>query len=181
MKATEVTLSKLAVLVFASSLIACAIPEEATGKKPEWVSLGSGLFVGPPKVFHGVGIAPSSIKNEALRKGTAKNRARAAVAKMGETFVAVLLKGYATIHSSLPSPKILSLHFLEVARLVDQLVDPDDGTAYALVGVELHEFKDEVMKSTKIRSTGREYVFKSADRVFMDLAEIYAKCFDSQI
>ena len=181
MKATKDILSKLAVLLLASSLISCAIPKEATGKKPQWVTIGSSLFVGPPKVFHGVGIAPSSIKNEALRKGTAKNRARAAVAKMGETFVAVLLKGYATIHSSLPSPKILSLHFLEVVKLVDQWVDPDDGTAYALVGVELDEFKDELMKSTKICSTAREYVFENADRVFMDLAKIHAKCFDSQI
>ena len=181
MKPTEVTLSKLAVLLLATTLIACAIPEEATGKKPQWVTIGSGLFVGPPKVFHGVGIAPSSIKNEALRKATAKNRARARVAEMDETFVAVLLKGYATIHSSVPSPKIFAMHFLEVVKPIDQWVDPSDGTAYALVGVELDEFKDKIMKSPKIRLSAREYVFKNADRVFMDLAEIYAKCFDSQI
>jgi len=86
---------------------------------------------------------------------------------MGETFVAVLLKGDATIYSSPPSPKVASVHFLEVARLVNQWVDPGGGTAHALVGIELNEFKDEIMKSRTIHSTAREYVFKNADRVFM--------------
>jgi hypothetical protein len=175
MAPTKDILPKLAVLLFASSLIACAIPKQATAEKPQWVTRGSGLFVGPPKVFHGIGIAPSSIKNEVLRKATARNRARAAVAEIGETFVAVLLKGYFKIHSSLPSPKILSLHFLEVAKPADQWVDPSNGTAYALVRVELDEFEDEIMKSLEIRPSARVYVFENADRVFMDLAEIYAK------
>ena len=172
---TKDILSKLAVLLFFSSLIACSIPKQATAEKPQWVTRGSGLFVGPPKVFHGVGIAPSSIKNQALRKATARNRARTAVAEIGETFVAVLLKGYFTIHSSLPSPKVLSVHFLEVAKSADQWVDPDDGTAHALVRVALDEFKDEIMKGLEIRLSAREYVFENADRVFMELAEIYAK------
>jgi hypothetical protein len=89
----------------------------------------------------------------------------------------VLLKGCATIYSSLPSPKILSLHLLEVAKLADQWVDPDDITAYALVGVELDESRDESMKSREIRLIAREYGFENADRVPMDFAEIYAECF----
>ena len=58
-------------------------------------------------------------------------------------------------------------------------MDPDDITAYALVGVELDEFKDESMKSPEFRLVDREYGFEHAARVFMDFAEIYAECFGS--
>jgi len=56
--------------------------------------MGSGAFdVDKGKVFYGVGIA-SGIRNQALLRSTADNGARAEVAKILETYVAVLAKDY---------------------------------------------------------------------------------------
>jgi len=67
-------------------------PEGKIADGPEWVYKGSGAFdVDKGKVFYGVGVA-SGINNKALLISTAQNRARAEVAKVMETYVAVLSK-----------------------------------------------------------------------------------------
>ena len=70
-------------------------PEHLQGVDyPEWVLKGSGAFGGESgRVFYGVG-SVSGIKNHALARTTADNRARAEIAKIFETYSASLMKDY---------------------------------------------------------------------------------------
>jgi hypothetical protein len=54
---------------------------------PEWVNKGSGAFGGEKRVFYGVGSA-SGIRNHALARTTADNRARAEISKTFQVYSA---------------------------------------------------------------------------------------------
>ena len=57
-------------------LVGCAAKQPAPPAGPAWVNKGSGAFdVDKGKVFYGVGMA-SGIRNRALLRQTADNRAR---------------------------------------------------------------------------------------------------------
>src|SRR3954454_16648411 len=61
---------------------------------PEWVVKGSRAFGGEAgRIFYGVGQV-NGIKNMALARTTADNRARAEIAKIFETYSASLMKDY---------------------------------------------------------------------------------------
>src|SRR5688572_13222560 len=59
--------------------------------KPRWVTRGSVAVAGDKRAFYGVGSA-SGIKEAALLRSTADNRARAELAKLLDTFSASLMK-----------------------------------------------------------------------------------------
>ena len=80
-------------------LVACTPkPEQPVAapvvERPAWVNTGSGYVVKDGKrVFIGVGVA-TNIKNKALKKDMASNRARAEISKQFETFTAMVMKDY---------------------------------------------------------------------------------------
>src|SRR5210317_2006372 len=97
MKVAKIVVMSIAV----ASLFACGGKKEDSGEGnlkgveyPEWVMKGSGAFGGEAgRVFYGVG-SVSGIKNHALARTTADNRARAEIAKIFEVYSASLMKDY---------------------------------------------------------------------------------------
>lgn len=147
---------------------------------PEWVMKGSGAFGGEQgRVFYGVG-SVSGIKNHALSRSTADNRARAEIAKIFEVYSASLMKDYmaSTTAGDMSASseeqhveqaiKTFSAVTLSGVQVVDHWIHPD-GTTYALAQLDLQSFKDNIDKAKELNGAVRDYVRKNAERVHMDL------------
>ena len=154
---------------------------------PEWVMKGSGAFGGESgRVFYGVG-SVSGIKNHALARTTADNRARAEIAKIFETYSASLMKDYmaaTTAGDGTASSeeqhveqaiKTFSATTLSGVQIVDHWFHPVDGSVYALARLDLESFTDNLGKMQELNSQVRDYVRKNAERVHMDLEKEEAK------
>ncbi len=153
-------------------------------KGPKWVWKGSGAFdEDEGKVFYGVGLA-SGIKNRALLRATADNRARVEVAKVLETYVAALAKDYMAsttagdmsasseeqhVEQALKSFTKATLHG---ATIVDHWVDPDDGTLFALCKLDLEAFKETLDNYRELDSKVRDYVRQNAERLHSELRDM---------
>lgn len=185
MKAAKFVLISLAAAGL--SLAACGSSEPKGEPKglqgvdyPEWVMKGSGAFGGEAgRVFYGVG-SVSGIKNHALARTTADNRARAEIAKIFETYSASLMKDYmaSTTAGDMSASseeqhveqaiKTFSATTLSGVQVVNHWVAPD-GTWYALAQLDLENFTDNLDKMKELNSQVRDYVRKNAERVHMDL------------
>lgn len=153
---------------------------------PEWVMKGSGAFGGEKgRVFYGVG-SVSGIKNHALARTTADNRARSEIAKIFETYSASLMKDYmaSTTAGDMSASseeqhvenaiKTFSAATLSGVQVVNHWVAPD-GTWYALAELDLENFTDNLNKMNELNAQVRDYVRKNAERVHMDLEKEEAK------
>ncbi len=154
---------------------------------PEWIMKGSGAFDAQQgKVFYGVGMA-SGIKNKAMLRSTADNRARAEIAKTMETYVAVLAKDYmaSTTAGDMSASseeqhveqalKTFSKTTLHGAIIVDRWKDPQDGTFYSLCELDLFAFKDAMDDYKELDSKVRDYVRKNAEKMHTDLEKMEDK------
>ncbi|MBN1849762.1 MAG: LPP20 family lipoprotein [Deltaproteobacteria bacterium] len=153
----------------------------ATG--PAWVMKGSGAFdTDKGKVFYGVGVA-SGIKNRALLISTADNRARAEIAKIMETYVAVLAKDYmaSTTAGDMSATseeqhveqalKTFSKTTLHGAQIIDHWMDPSDGSYFALCELDLVSFSDALEKHKELDAKVRDYVRRNAEKMHEQLEE----------
>jgi hypothetical protein len=123
--------------------------------EPGWVARGSGAFPNDGKAFYAVGSA-SGIKNPALLRGSADNRARAELTKVFETYSASLMKDYMNSGGTQnveQAVKTLSAGSLTGAEIVDRYRN-SEGVQYALVKLDLEKAKS-IAKDGKI--------FKPAD------------------
>ena len=157
---------------------------DSAASGPGWVMKGSGAFdVEKGKVFYGVGVA-SGIKNKALLRQTADNRARAEISKTLETYVASLTKDYMAsttagdmsksseeqhVESAL---KTFSKNTLRGATIVDRWMDPADGSMYALCELDLVSFTEALDKYQELDSKIRDYVRDNADKMHDELEEL---------
>jgi hypothetical protein len=179
------TVRALCILMGIGILLAfgCAGKEKAPGP-PAWVDQGSGAFdVDKGKIFYGVGIA-SGIKNAALLRSTADNRARAEVAKILETYVAVLAKDYmaSTTAGDMSASseeqhveqalKTFSKTTLHGARIIDHYRDPADGSMYSLCEMDLFAFKNALDEHKELDAKVRDYVRQNAERLHGQLEEM---------
>jgi hypothetical protein len=171
----------------AAAMIACGGKKEGDAPPsmqgidyPEWVMKGSGAFGGEAgRVFYGVG-SVSGIKNHALARTTADNRARAEIAKIFETYSASLMKDYmaSTTAGDMSASseeqhveqaiKTFSAVTLSGVQIVDHWFHPD-GTVYALAQLDLNTFKDNIDKAKELNDKVRDYVKKNAEKAHMDL------------
>ena len=148
---------------------------------PAWVHKGSGAFdIDKGKVFYGVGVA-SGIRNRALLISTADNRARAEVAKILETYVAVLAKDYmaSTTAGDMSASseeqhveqalKTFSKTTLHGARIIDHWRDPADGSLFALCELDLLAFKGALDEYKELDAKVRDYVRKNAEKLHQQL------------
>ena len=129
--------------------------------------------------FYGVG-SVSGIKNHALARNTADNRARAEITKIFETYSASLMKDYmaSTTAGDMSASseeqhveqaiKTFSASTLSGVQIVDHWVHPD-GTWYALAQLDLESFTKNLQKMKELNAEVRDYVRKNAERVHMDL------------
>jgi hypothetical protein len=166
--------------------IGCA-SKQPGAKAPEWVTKGSGAFdVDKGKVFYGVGIA-SGIKNRALLVSTADNRARAEVAKILETYVAVLAKDYmaSTTAGDMTATseeqhveqalKTFSKTTLHGAIIIDHWRDPADGSLFSLCEMDLFAFKNALDEHKELDAKVRDYVRQNAEKLHGQLEEMEQK------
>ncbi|MEA3435280.1 MAG: hypothetical protein U9R43_02370 [Thermodesulfobacteriota bacterium] len=144
---------------------------------PAWVMKGGGAFdVEKGKVFYGVGIA-SGIKNKALLRQTADNRARAEIAKTMETYVATLAKDYmaSTTAGDMSKSseeqhvetalKTFSKTTLHGATIVDRWMDPTDGSMYSLCELDLFSFKEALDNYKELDKQVQDYVRENAEKL----------------
>ena len=152
---------------------------------PDWVLKGSGAYGGDAgRVFYGVG-SVTGIKNHALARTTADNRARADLAKVFETYSASLMKDYmaSTMAGDAVSEeqhvenviKTFSAQTLSGVQVVDHWFHPADGTVFALARLDLNAFTDSLEKMNELNGKVKEYVKKNAERAHMDLEREEAK------
>lgn len=165
----------------------CAGKKPAELARPAWVEKGSGAFdVDKGKIFYGVGVA-SGIKNEALLRSTADNRARAEVAEILETYVAVLAKDYmaSTTAGDMSASaeeqhveqalKTFSKTTLHGARIIDRWKDSADGSMYALCEMDLFAFKNALDEYKELDTKVRDYVRQNAEKLHGQLEEMEKK------
>lgn len=189
MKAALIVLMSVAALAFA----ACGGGGEGSAPAsmqgidyPEWVLKGSGAFGGETgRVFYGVG-SVSGIKNHALARTTADNRARAEIAKIFEVYSASLMKDYmaSTTAGDMSASseeqhveqaiKTFSATTLSGVQVVDHWFHPD-GTVYSLAQLDLEGFTAGLDRMKELNGKVRDYVRKNAERVHMDLEKEEAK------
>lgn len=176
-------LSTFIIIVFTMLYGCSTAPVSETSKgEPGWVTKGSGAFDSPKgKVFYGVGVA-QGIKNIALIRSTADNRARAEIAKIMETYVAVLSKNYmaSTAGGADVSQSSEEQHVQETlksftemtlngAEIIDRWKDPSDDTQYSLAKLDLTAFKDTLDKAKELNSKVRDYVKANAEKAHDEL------------
>jgi hypothetical protein len=155
----------------------------ATGR-PAWVDKGSGAFdMDKEKVFYGVGMA-SGIYNKALLVSTADNRARAEVAKILETYVALLAKDYmaSTTAGDMSASsneqhveealKTFTKATLHGAMIIDHWRDPEDGSLFSLCEWDLVALQDALNDYRELDSQIREFVRENAERLHEQLEEM---------
>ncbi len=184
----------VAAFVSVLALAACGGRKEGDAPKnfegiqyPDWVNKGSGAFGGESgKVFYGVG-SVTGIKNHALARTAADNRARAEIAKIFEVYSASLMKDYmaSTTAGDMSASsegehveqaiKTFSATTLSGVQIVDHWFHPMDGTVYALARLDLQSFTDNLDKMKELNSQVRDYVRKNAERVHSDLEKEEAK------
>ncbi|MBW2250450.1 MAG: hypothetical protein JRF60_07420 [Deltaproteobacteria bacterium] len=151
---------------------------------PAWVMKGGGAFdVEKGKVFYGVGIA-SGIKNKALLRQTADNRARAEIAKTMETYVATLAKDYmaSTTAGDMSKSseeqhvetalKTFSKTTLHGAAIVDRWMDPSDGSMYSLCELDLFSFKEALDNYKELDKQVKDYVRENAEKLHGEMEEL---------
>ncbi len=116
---------------------------------PAWTSRGSvAVETDGKRVFYGVGAA-SGIKNPALLRQTADNRARNELAKVFETFSASLMKDYANSdgeQSVENAVKTFTSMSLEGVQVVDRYIG-GDGTMWALAALDIEGVMAAIQKA----------------------------------
>ena len=190
MKTRHLTMMGMLLLTGIFVLVGCSsTPEtvpsaDSAAKGPEWVMKGSGAFdVDGTKLFYGVGVA-SGIRNKAMLRQTADNRARAEIARTMEVYVASLSKDYMAsttagdmsesseeqhVESAL---KTFTKSTLHGATIVDHWVDPADGSMYALCELDLITFKEALENYRELDAKVRDFVRDNAEKMHDELEEM---------
>ena len=180
-KSSTIVLSIVAIGIF---LVAgCASTKKAV-KGPDWIWKGGGAFdIERGQVFYGVGSA-SGIKNRALMRDTADNRARKDIALTLEAYVAHLAKDYmaSTTAGDMSATaeeqhveealKTFTKATLHGAVIVDRWYDKGDNTMYSLCELDILAFKDTLDNYNELNSKVRDYVRKNAERLHQELKEL---------
>jgi len=164
-------------------LVGCAAKKPVAPAAPEWVTKGSGAFdVDKRKVFHGVGVA-SGIRNEKLLTSTADNRARAEVAKILETYLAVLAKDYMAsttagdMKASSEEQSVgqvyrnFSMAVFQGVQITDHWRNPVDGNLFSLCELDLYFVKNALKEFKELDSKWMEYAIENAERIHRRLEE----------
>jgi hypothetical protein len=188
MKTNRLMMFSVLAVGFAFLMTGCASSPKPTADTaaagPEWVMKGSGAFdVDGTKVFYGVGAA-SGIRNKALLRQTADNRARAEIARTMEIYVASLSKDYMASTTAGDMSESSEEQHVETAlktftkatlhgtQIVDRWMDPADGSMYALCELDLLAFKDALDNYKELDEKVRDYVRDNADRMHHELEDM---------
>jgi len=144
--------------------------------EPAWVSRGNGAFPSDKRAFYGVGLA-SGIKNPALLRTSADNRARAELGKVFETFSASLMKDYMNSSGEQnveQAIKTFSANTMSGAEIVDRYIN-SDGVQYSLCKLDTERAK--VVASEVAGGSGafKSHLKNNMDKVYDDLQNMMKK------
>lgn len=136
---------------------------------------GSGAFPSDKRSFYGVGLA-NGIKNPALLRTTADNRARAELGKVFETFSASLMKDYMNSSGEQnveQAVKTFSASTINGAEIVDRYLN-SEGVQYSLCRIDLEKAKVVV---AEIGGSGafKSHMKNNMDKVYDDLQGMMKK------
>ncbi len=147
---------------------------------PEWVLKGSGAFEGERgKVFYGVGV--SSYSDVSIKRTSADNAARAELAKVFRSYIALLEKDY--ISETVAGERVAAEKHFEGVRkvlvaltltgvqIVDHWQHPGNGALYALARLDFDSFKNNIEKVKNLNEKVREYVKQNAENLFDELSK----------
>lgn len=139
--------------------------------EPAWVNRGSGAFPADKRSFYGVGIA-SGVKNPALLRSTADNRARAEVGKVFEVYSAQLMKDYLSTEgqSVEQATKTFSAGSMQGAEIVDRYLN-GEGVQYSLCVLNLDKAK-ELIEAAQAQGAIKSVVQMNADKAYDELVGI---------
>ena len=145
---------------------------------PEWVSRGSGAFMDElDKVFYAVGSA-SGIRNMALLRTAADNRARAEMAKVFQYYSASIMSDYMastladdpTVTSEQQhvdqSIKTIAKVTLSGVIIVTHWKDKKSGELFSLARVDLEAFKGNLDRVQNLDQRVKDYVSSNSDRLY---------------
>lgn len=168
------------------ALAGCSSKYEMVPGAPDWVNQGSGAFADEgAKVFHGVG-AVAGITSPSLAVQVADARARADIARQLETYVSAMVRDYQSSQtapgstpSATPPPregqqveqaiKTVSQVSVRGARVLEHWKEPESGTLYSLVKLDLKEFKSALEGLQEIDPELKSFVRSRADESFEQL------------
>ncbi|MCB9556575.1 MAG: LPP20 family lipoprotein [Deltaproteobacteria bacterium] len=149
--------------------------------KPRWVTRGSGAFDSANgKAFFGVGIV-AGIRNPALSRQTADNRARGEIAKMFDVYIAAMMKDYqrsttagdfkasAEEQDVVSAQKTITEVTLRGVEMRDHWTDPADGSLYALAVLDLNAMMKTLDDAHNLNDKVRTFVRANARKAFNDL------------
>ncbi len=156
--------------------------ELTAGEAPPWVNKGSGAFDGEiGQAFYGVA-SSSGIRNPALLRTTADNRARAEIARIFKTYTAALMKDYAastmagnpeeTSEEQHVEQAIKTFTKAELAgvEIVDHWQDPASNEYFSLARLDLSTFENHLEKARELSDLVRERVVRHAEKAFEELS-----------
>jgi hypothetical protein len=180
------SLSPFRALILAVAVI-LTLSLGACGGPPSWVKKGSAEFYQKdPNTLYGVG-AVMGVRNEPLAWEVAENRARAELARNIQTYTAYLMRDYAasTTAGDLTrtsdeqnverATKTFTAMTLSGVRSIDRYKDPETGTYYVAVKLDLEKLKNFLSQSQELDSRTRDFVRKNAERLFEKLEKEEAK------
>ncbi len=178
-------------LVAALTLGACAgggKPSPIVSNAPEWVNKGTGAMKDKDgkQVFYGVGMA-QGIRNRALAVTAADDRGRAELAKIMNSYVTTLTKDYmasitAGDMTKSSEEQMVSTTMKNFAKFtlhgsvpVDHYKDPQDGTIFSLVKLDMSAIQSSLNESKELDAKVRDYVKANAEKAFDELSAEEAK------
>lgn len=177
---------RMGTVLLATALLlgGCSGKHQLVPGAPDWVNRGSGAFAdADAKVFHGVG-AVAGIASPSLAVQVADARARADIARQLETYVSAMVRDYqssqsAPAASGTPQPreaqqveqalKTVTQVSVRGARVLEHWKEPESGTLYALVKLDLKEFKSALEGLQEIDPELKSFVRARAEQSFEQL------------
>ena len=125
--------------------------------------------MGKKRVFYGVGKA-KGIKNEALLKATADNRARADIFKIIDRYSSIFAKDYITAMKNRKRPASFKATtfrstLLLRAKIVDRWRDQKDGTQFSLCEFDLSAFNNALEEYNDLDQRVKDYFRKNSERL----------------
>jgi len=148
---------------------------------PDWVIKGSGAFEKERgKVFYGIGSA-AGIRNVAMLRSAADNRARNELAKVFEFYTSSLVKDYsASTTAGEPGVsseeqnveqaiKTVTARTLSGVEIVERWQHPATMELYSLARLDLKTFADAMVKAEELNDRVKEYIRQNSERLHREL------------
>lgn len=147
--------------------------------RPAWVNKGSGAYPGEKGKIFAVGISPAGMDDESLARETADNDGRTQMQRVFEIYIAAMMEQYKryTAQGGKGKTEIdvksvsrsLTEGTLRGATVVDHWQNPQNGTWYSLVVIDLAAFKEFAQQAKDLDASVKEYIRDNAEKAQDDL------------